>query len=102
MNNLKSSNIGMYNDKNLTGIGGWLIFILVGLIFAPIRIFFEGFELFSTVFNQDVWSLLTSPESEIYSIYWAPIITIEIILNLLMMAFSLACLFAFLKKAYCF
>ena len=71
----------MSEEKNLQGIGGWLILITIGIVVTPIRIIILMMTTYPEIFSTDVWEVLTTQGSEVYSPLWAPIIIGEILFN---------------------
>ncbi|EHH0795968.1 DUF2569 domain-containing protein, partial [Vibrio vulnificus] len=64
-------------------IGGWLILIAIGVIIAPVRLFYFVGVSYPSIFIDGTWEALTSYGSEIYSPLWGLIIIGEIVGNLL-------------------
>ncbi|MCJ7547681.1 MAG: DUF2569 domain-containing protein [Deltaproteobacteria bacterium] len=64
-------------------IGGWLILVAIGLIFAPIRLLVVLFKDLLPALSADTWSRLTTPGTEAYHPLWAPLLFFEIIGNCL-------------------
>ena len=69
----------------LKGLGGWLILVGLGLVVAPIRTVFDLVPRIVSLFFEGAWELLTTPGSQLYHIFWAPLVITEIII-----AFGLA------------
>ena len=65
-------------DDGPKGLGGWLILVIIGVVLSPIRIIIFSAITFVPLFQDGTWTSLTSPESELYSPYWAPILLFEI------------------------
>ena len=64
-------------------IGGWLILVAIGLIFAPIRLLVVLFKDLLPALSADTWSRLTTPGTEAYHPLWAPLLLFEVIGNCL-------------------
>lgn len=64
-------------------IGGWLILVAIGLIFAPIRLLVVLFKDLLPALSADTWSRLTTPGAEAYHPLWAPLLLFEVIGNCL-------------------
>lgn len=68
-------------DKKLTGLRGWLILVGIGIIFAPIRIIMQIFPLYTGIFSDGTWEVLTTPGTEAYNSLWAPVMIGELTIN---------------------
>ena len=85
-----------------SGLGGWLILPMLGLIFLPFKI---GALLVTThmpIFSEGYWDILTNSESEAYHALWAPLLTYEIIGNLIFILASVILLVFFFQKHHSF
>ncbi len=71
----------MSEEKNLEGIGGWLILVAIGIVVTPIRIVALIMMTYPEIFSSGAWESLTTQGSEAYSPLWAPIIIGEIWIN---------------------
>lgn len=87
------------NGDRLVGIGGWLILVLIGLVFSPFRIGLQLVQTYAPIFSEGIWQQLTTPSSEHYHPLWAPLLAFEIIGNVLLLAFCLVTLYFFLRKS---
>ena len=52
-----------------------------GIIFTPLRIIIQVFPIYSGLFSDGSWEVLTNPGSEAYNQLWAPILIGEISVN---------------------
>lgn len=50
----------MAKEKNLEGLGGWLTFVGLGIILAPLRMIDQAFLAYSNVFSNGAWTSLTT------------------------------------------
>ncbi|MFD1260767.1 DUF2569 domain-containing protein [Entomomonas asaccharolytica] len=85
------------------GIGGWLILVAIIVCIAPFRIANTIYvDIYKPIFTTDAWSLLTDPNSEHYIPFFKHAITIEFIINLLMIVtwFFVIILFFTKKKLF--
>ncbi len=89
-------------NKELKGLGGWLILICLGLIFTPLRLMFSLFNDFAPIFLDNYWEILTTPGAEAYHYLWGPLIISELITNFALIVFSLYLLFLYFTKSYRF
>jgi hypothetical protein len=81
------------------GIGGWLILPLLGLIAMPIRLGISLINDFLPIFQQGIWEVLTTPGTDAYHHLWAPLLTFEIMGNLLFITLALVLLYLLLTKS---
>lgn len=92
----------MKNEDEPSGLGGWLIFPMLGLIISPFIIGAMLVTTFIPIFSEGYWSILTNPESEAYHVLWAPLLAFEIIGNLVFLVAPVILLVLFFQKHYRF
>ncbi len=85
----------MSEEKNLQGIGGWLILVAVGIVFTPIKKIMVKVTIYTEIFSTGVWEDLTTQGNEAYSPLWAPSIIGEVL-------FSCGLIIVLLYMAYLF
>lgn len=96
------TNINEMRDDNLrlgvSGLGGWLILIQIGLYLTLIGLVFQlvGNNLYS--FTSEAWQLLTSKDSSLYDPLWKPIIIFEAVYNILFLIFTIYIIIQFYRK----
>jgi hypothetical protein len=92
----------MTEEKNLEGIGGWLILVAIGIVITPIRIIMLVITTYSEIFSTGTWEALTTQGSEVYSPLWAPILIGEILINsgIILVWLYMAYLFFSKKKSF--
>jgi hypothetical protein len=89
----------MANEKNLDRLGGWLIFVGLGVILSPLIIIGTLFPAYVQIFQNGSWGVLTTPGSTAYSSLWAPLIIAEMAINIgLVVAWVVAGILYFSKK----
>jgi hypothetical protein len=89
----------MAEEKNIEGLGGWLILVGIGIIISPLRSIALIFSAYSEIFSNGYWEALTTPGSEAYNALWASILLGEIIINgALVIAWVFIALLFFSKK----
>ena len=78
-------------------IAGWLTLVALGVCAVPIRIIAQTAQLLP-VFEADTWRALTTPGEPAYHALWAPWITAELTINLVLLAGSIVTAFLFFSK----
>lgn len=61
-----------------SGIGGWLILVVLGLVVSPIRILLELGTVHWPMIRDGTWAVLTTPGSEHYHPLWGPLLVFEL------------------------
>jgi hypothetical protein len=89
-------------EKNLEGIGGWLILVAIGIVVTPIRLIMLMMTTYPEIFSTGVWEVLTTQGSEAYSPLWAPILIGEILINSGMLLAWLYMAYLFFSKKMVF
>jgi hypothetical protein len=81
----------------LEGLGGWLVFVALGLFLTPITaasFFVQTYAVYST----EQWNALTVPGTETYHAYWAPYLIFALVGNLTSLVLALLLLVLFFGK----
>jgi len=89
-------------EKNLEGIGGWLILVAIGIIVTPIRLIVLMMSTYPEIFSTGVWEALTTQGGEAYSPLWAPVLIGEILINSGMLLIWLYMAYLFFSKKVVF
>ncbi|WP_428434312.1 DUF2569 family protein, partial [Photobacterium profundum] len=51
----------MTEKNKYDGLGGWLILVGIGIIISPLRIVTLIFPIYTDIFSNGVWEVLTTP-----------------------------------------
>lgn len=84
-------------QDNYDKLGGWLIFVALGLILAAVLLFLTSSSI-AQIFASGSWSLLTTPGTEYYNSLNAPIIIFDASCNTILFIFSVINLIYFFRK----
>jgi len=68
------------SDK-LNGISGWLILVAIGIVLTPIRIAVVVLPMYTGIFTNGTWEVLTYANGGLYDPFWAPILIGQIVIN---------------------
>lgn len=86
--------INVNKNKEINGLGGWLILLSIGLIFSPIK-FLISLSEFTPAFDQGVWTALMQLDT---SGLWATILITETIWNTVIFIAMLYLIFLFFSE----
>ena len=93
------------NDKKydqlplgVSGLGGWLILVQIGLYFTVILLIIQIAVYSLPSFSEENWRVLTSKESSLYDPLWKPLIVFETVYNLLFLIFTVYIIVLFYRK----
>lgn len=86
-------------SKEVSGIGGWLLLVTLGLIISPIRVGHLLLTTYSPIFSNGAWETLTTPGSEAYHPSWAPMLIFEVVGNIGIMALAGITLWHLFRKS---
>lgn len=90
------------DKKSVSGLGGWLILVGIGLCLRPFFMLAALVEIYASVFADGVWELLTDPSLPSY-VPGIRVLTVgEICINVLMMLFWIWLIVLFFRKKYQF
>lgn len=82
-----------------SGLGGWLILVMIGMILTPIRLGTFIATTLVPLYRNGTWEILTSPGSESYHPLWAPLLIFEFVVNLVFILACMALLGLFFTKS---
>lgn len=94
--------ITMAETKSPSGIGGWLILPMLGLIITPIRLAIVLLTIHVPIFTEGTWGALTTPGNPAYHQLWAPLLMYEVVGNVLFVAASIILLVMLFTKHHLF
>jgi hypothetical protein len=87
-----------YRPLGVSGLGGWLILIQIGLFLTIILLAIQLFQYSLPAVITESWELLTSDQSDYYHPLWGPVIIFETVYNALFLMFSIYTVIAFYRK----
>ena len=86
------------DEKNLRGLGGWLILVILGLFVAVLFTAYGAYESI-TLFTDGSVEFLSNPSSEIYIPGYGGMLKFELIAELLFLAAGIYLIYLFFKKS---
>lgn len=86
------------DQQALTGIGGWLILVVIGLTFGLLRLIYAMVKEIMPVFEPDIWVQLTIEGGYLYHPLGKTLLYFELFGNLIFIVFSIALLITIFKK----
>lgn len=87
-----------YKPLRISGLGGWLILVQIGLYGTILMLLMQLFGNSLSVFDAEIWNLFTSSESEFYHPLWGFIFVFEIVFIVTVLLFGVFILFNFYMK----
>lgn len=87
-----------HRPLGVSGLGGWLILIQIGLWFTVIMLLVQINQSMLTILNTETWEVLTVKDSGLYHPLWAPVIIFETVFNLMFLVFTVYVIVAFYRK----
>jgi hypothetical protein len=92
----------MNNEKDLKGLGGWLIVVGIGVVLSPIRVLVVYVPIYHEILTDGTWELLTSAESAYYHPLWQPLLAGEMVFNSLLVLAWTYLIYLFFSRHYLF
>jgi magnesium-transporting ATPase (P-type) len=87
-----------YRPLGISGLGGWLILVHIGLYLTIIMLVVQLFQYLVPSLTTETWKLLTSKQSDYYHAWWGPVLIFETVYNVLFLIFSVYTLITFYRK----
>ena len=85
-------------QKDLRGLGGWLVLVGIGTVLSPIRILLTMLSDYPPIFRDGAWEVLTTEGFEAYDPLWAPLLVGEIAINGLLVVAGVWLIYLFFSK----
>ena len=85
-------------EKNIEGLGGWLILVGIGVIISPLQLLAVLSKTYLPIFKDGTWEALTSPTSEVYNSMFSSLIIGEIFINSMVFIASIYLIYLFFSK----
>lgn len=92
----------MIKEKYYEGLSGWLIIVGLVIVISPMRVVGMIFPVYFDIFSNGSWEALTTPGTEAYSPFWAPLLIVEMLTNggVVLAWIYIAFLFFLKKKSF--
>ncbi|WP_367276581.1 DUF2569 domain-containing protein [uncultured Pseudomonas sp.] len=94
--------MNMQTNKDLKGLGGWLILIALGLIVTPLRVAIAFGPLYYGIFTDGTFTHVITPGSELYNPAWAALVVFEALFNSLLILTFIYLIYLFFSRHYLF
>jgi hypothetical protein len=86
----------------LEGLGGWLILVGFGLLVRPVIILVLIVQGWSAYFDAQVWHRLTTPGGEFFLENFALVASLELVINIVLLVYSVLLLVLYFRKSHLF
>ncbi|WP_145146602.1 DUF2569 domain-containing protein [Paenibacillus xylanexedens] len=87
-----------YRPLGVSGLGGWLILIQIGLFLTIILLAVQLMQNTLPALTPEMWDLFVSKDSEYYHVLWGPLIIFEAIYNVVFLLFTTYIVVTFYRK----
>ncbi|WFR62329.1 DUF2569 domain-containing protein [Paenibacillus amylolyticus] len=87
-----------YRPLGVSGLGGWLILVQIGLFLTVIFLAAQLIQFSLPTMTTETWELLTSEQSDYYHPLWGPVIIFETVYNALFLVFGIYTIIALYSK----
>jgi hypothetical protein len=85
-------------DEKYDGLRGWLILVALGIVVTPMLQFKHLVVSIRSLFFDGTWQIMTTPGTQAYEPYWAPILLTEVGFSLVSALASAVMIYLFFKK----
>lgn len=92
----------MAEQKEVHGLGGWLLLLALGLFLTPIRLLSVDLPMLNDLLSSIDFEQFTTPGSEFYHPWWLTIVRLEMFYHFAMLIASLYLIYLFFSKHYWF
>jgi hypothetical protein len=86
----------------VSGLGGWLALLGVGLFLSPLKLAAFMFTTFVPIFRNGTWDALTTTGHSLYRPGWGPLLIGEIAVNCLFILAAIVLLVLYFRKSWRF
>lgn len=91
-----------FEEPKITGLGGWLILVAIGLILSPFWIVSTLLTIHLPIFTDGTFALVTSTSSEYFTPGFSLLMSYEVLGNLILFFFIFYLLYLFFSKSKSF
>ena len=74
-----------FTKEQPKGLKGWLMLVGIGLVLAVVLILSYLVLIYTQIFLSLAWAIFTTPESDSYNQYFAPLVIGEVVFNALLL-----------------
>ncbi len=85
-------------EKSLEGLSGWLVLVGLGIVITPFKTLYTLLPLYSAMFRDGTWEILTTPGTPAYSPLWSPYIIGEMFFNAVLITATIYAIYLFFNK----